>query len=213
MIINFENLGNRKKLHRMDVLKQLDPLYRKHEEVSLAGMDGHEFITTTRTLHFCKDPFEYVIELAKGTSNYTELSNSLTSSIHNPCKDKEPFLSIASHNKSYSQEEFVENVEKKFAHVPLPPIHKSVTGTYSQITDIPPVLMCEGETTFLFEESCFFQKLMNRLLYGRKTVDELVNNSTTAFLEQFLYMRPEIITNSYVSFLRDCYQEVIDRNN
>lgn len=37
----------------MDILKQLAPLYRKDEELSLAGMDDSEFLSSSRVLYLC----------------------------------------------------------------------------------------------------------------------------------------------------------------
>lgn len=48
-----------------------------------------------------------------------------------------------------------------------------------------------------------------RLLYGSKSIDELVNSNITILLERFLYMRPEIICNSYISFIRSLHNDVV----
>ena len=54
--------------------------------------------------------------------------------------------------KSLSCEELKEELNSLFQHIPLPPIHKFVAGTYSQITDIPQSLLCETYTANLFDE-------------------------------------------------------------
>lgn len=41
------------RLLSMDILKQLAPLYRKDEELSLAGMDDSEFLPSSRVLYLC----------------------------------------------------------------------------------------------------------------------------------------------------------------
>lgn len=37
----------------MDIIRQLGPLYQKHEELSLADMDGHDFLTTMQSIQLC----------------------------------------------------------------------------------------------------------------------------------------------------------------
>ena len=58
-------------------------------------------------------------------------------------------------DQTISQEEFVDGASKLISQFPIPPIHKSASGTYATITDIPPILMCESNLTFLFEEYSF----------------------------------------------------------
>ena len=161
----------------MDILKQLAPLYRKHEDISLQDMDESDFFYTDHTLHFSSE-----------SVSYSELASSLTSSMKLDINRRE----------TVSQERFEEEVDSLFKQVPQPPFRSIVTGAYACITDIPPILMCDNETTMLFEE----------LLYGTKTVDELVNTDTTVLLERFLYMRPELICNSFVNSIRALHDDI-----
>lgn len=39
-------------------------------------------------------------------------------------------------------------------------------------------------------------------------MDELVNTDTTVLLERFLYMRPELICNSFVNSIRSLHDDV-----
>ena len=58
-------------------------------------------------------------------------------------------------DQTISQEEFIDGASKLISQFPIPPIHKSASVTYATITDIPPILMCESNLTFLFEEYSF----------------------------------------------------------
>lgn len=99
-------------------------------------------------------------------------------------------------------------MKRLFRDVPLPPVHSGATGIYSLITDIPPILMCDKSTVDLFEEFFLLSYLICRLLYGDHSIDDMVNESVTGLLEQFLFMRSEVITNSYIAYLRECHHEV-----
>ena len=65
-------------------------------------------------------------------------------------------LELVNSNKVLTREEFVKKVDRLFESVPLPPVHNNPTGSYSLITDIPPIVMCDNATADLFEEFIFF---------------------------------------------------------
>lgn len=68
-------------LSSMDILKQLAPLYRKHENVSLQDLDETEFFYTDRSLHFCICRHCLHDRIASSCVSYSELTSSLSSSM------------------------------------------------------------------------------------------------------------------------------------
>ena len=68
-------------LSRMDILKQLAPLYRKHENVSLQDMDETELFYPDRSLHFCIHWHCRHDFVASSCVSYSELTSSLSSSM------------------------------------------------------------------------------------------------------------------------------------
>ncbi|KAK8802323.1 hypothetical protein WA588_005294 [Blastocystis sp. NMH] len=93
---------------------------------------------------------------------------------------------------SLSNEDFVKDVDRLLSETPIPPMNQSASGTFARAVDVPPILLCESNTVYFYEE----------VLYGQQSVDSLVNSRITHLLERFLYMRPERICNAYMSYVR-----------
>lgn len=110
---------------------------------------------------------------------------------------------------SVSEEDFVNDANALLSSTPIPPMNQSASGTLSRIVDVPPILMCESNTVFFYEESMNPSHLIFRVLYGGHTVDSLVNNRITHLLERFLFMRPERICNAYMTYVRQKNNDVI----
>lgn len=53
---------------------------------------------------------------------------------------------------SVSSEDFVKDANALFADIPIPPMNQSASGTFARVIDIPPILMCESNTVFFYEE-------------------------------------------------------------
>ena len=110
--------------------------------------------------------------------------------------------------KSISNEDFVKDANALLAETPIPPMNQSASGTFSRVVDVPPILMCESNTVFFYEEYLNLFHFISRVLYGSHTVDSLVNNRITHLLERFLYMRPERICNAYMTYVRQKNNDV-----
>lgn len=88
-------------------------------------------------------------------------------------------------------------------------MNQSASGTFARAVDVPPILLCESNTVYFYEESIFVFFFSPRVLYGQQSVDSLVNSRITHLLERFLYMRPERICNAYMSYVRQKNEDVL----
>ena len=115
-------------------------------------MDESDFFYTDHTLHFCTPVNQFRYCIASESVSYSELASSLTSSMKLDSFVLCVVSWLVNRRETVSQERFEEEVDSLFKQVPQPPFRSIVTGAYACITDIPPILMCDNETTMLFEE-------------------------------------------------------------
>ena len=54
---------------------------------------------------------------------------------------------------SLSNEDFVKDVDRLLSETPIPPMNQSASGTFARVVDVPPILLCESNTVYFYEES------------------------------------------------------------
>lgn len=131
--------------------RQLAPYYNKGINGSADILGDLDSENTSGLLRTCTI-LPKSSHLASSTSNYSELTNSLcTEPInHRILADFRSF--VVSFMKSTTEKEFVDEFEQQLRNFPVPSINSIVIGSPFSKLPIPPSVMCEKHTIYLFEE-------------------------------------------------------------
>ena len=47
----------------------------------------------------------------------------------------------------------MKDVDRLLSETPIPPMNQRASGTFARAVDVPPILLCESNTVYFYEES------------------------------------------------------------
>lgn len=139
------------RIQKMDFLKQLAPYYRRYEELSVENLNEADFICTSRAVRTCSFLLCLYWSLASFADRYDDLSQTLSETMKLASKILYVWWRTDSDIGSMTEEQFNSSVTSLFSSIPQPPIHTVASGSYANVSSVPPDLLCDSYTLSLYE--------------------------------------------------------------